>query len=243
MTVKMRYQAPVGIALTLLTLGLTGVANAAEADDAFMTKLMLDRFELRDQAGGEEIGAWEGQFNLRTDYQGLAFKTNGERLSGGPTESAEYQLLYQQLVSDFFDAQFGIRYDNQPGPSRTYAVAGVQGLAPYFFEVDANLFVSDEGDTSARLEAEYDLLLTQRLILQPAAEISVAFSDDEALGIGSGLSSAELGLRLRYELKRKFAPYIGVQWEKKFGNTAEYARDEGEDIESTAVVLGISAWF
>ncbi|MGB2130243.1 MAG: copper resistance protein B, partial [Marinobacterium sp.] len=135
------------------------------------------------------------------------------------------------------------RYDNQPGPSRTYAVAGLQGLAPYFFEVDANLFLSDEGDTSARLEAEYDLLLTQRLILQPAAELNVAFSDDEEIGIGTGLSSAELGLRLRYEVNRKFAPYLGVQWERKFGNTADYARNEGEDIESTAFVLGISAWF
>lgn len=119
----------------------------------------------------------------------------------------------------------------------------MQGLAPYFFEVDANLFLSDEGDTSARLEAEYDLLLTQRLILQPAAEINVAFSDDKKIGIGTGLSSAELGLRLRYELNRKFTPYLGVQWERKFGNTADYARNEGEDIESTAFVLGISAWF
>ncbi|WP_417533143.1 copper resistance protein B [Marinobacterium stanieri] len=243
MTFKMTYRAPVGIALTVLTLGLTGTANAAGTDDAFMTKVMLDRFELRELDNNDKLGFWEGQINVRNDYQGLAFKTNGERSEGGPTESAEYQLLYQRLISDFFDAQIGIRYDNQPGPSRTYAVAGLQGLAPYFFEVDANLFLSDEGDTSARLEAEYDLLLTQRLILQPAAELNVAFSDDEEIGIGTGLSSAELGLRLRYEVNRKFAPYLGVQWERKFGNTADYARNEGEDIESTAFVLGISAWF
>jgi copper resistance protein B len=243
MIFKMTYRAPVGVALTVLALGLTATANAASADDAFMTKVMLDRFELRELDNNDKLAFWEGQVNVRNDYQGLAFKTNGERAKGGPTESAEYQLLYQRLISDFFDAQFGIRYDNQPGPSRTYAVAGVQGLAPYFFEVDANLFLSDEGDTSARLEAEYDLLLTQRLILQPAAEINVAFSDDEKIGIGTGLSSAELGLRLRYELNRKFTPYLGVQWERKFGNTADYARNEGEDIESTAFVLGISAWF
>jgi len=243
MTVRMNYRAPARIALTLLVFGFSSIATAAETDDAIMTRFLLDRFEMRNQDGGEEVLFWEGQINVRTDYQGLAFKTSGERPEGGPTESAEYQLLYQRLISDFFDAQFGIRYDNQPGPSRTYAVAGVQGLAPYFFEVDANLFLSDEGDTSVRLEAEYDLLLTQRLILQPAAELNVAFSDDEAIGVGSGLSSAELGMRLRYELTRKFAPYLGVQWERKFGNTADYARDEGEDIESTAFVLGISAWF
>ncbi|TCK02340.1 copper resistance protein B [Marinobacterium mangrovicola] len=243
MTVKMAYRTPMGIALTLLTLGLPGLTNAAEGDDAVMTKFMLDRLEVRDADDSEKLGYWEGQVNIRTDYQGMAFKAKGERPEGGPTESAEYQLLYQRLVSDFFDAQFGIRYDNQPGPSRTYAVAGLQGLAPYFFEVDANLFLSDEGDMSARAEAEYDLLLTQRLILQPAAELNVAFSDDEELGIGSGFSSAELGLRLRYEVTRKIAPYIGVQWERKLGNTADYARDEGEDVESTAFTLGITAWF
>lgn len=211
-------------------------------DDALRTKFVLDRLENR-RDDGEDLRVWEAQLNVRSDYQGIALKIDGERPEGGPTESAEYQLLYQRLVSDFFDAQFGIRYDDRPEPSRTYAVAGLQGLAPYWFEIDTNLYLSDEGDLSASLEAEYDLLLTQRLVLQPAAELHVAFSDDEEIGVGSGLSTAELGLRLRYELHRKFAPYAGVNWEKKFGDTADFARNEGEDIESTTWLLGVTAWF
>ncbi|GGO76585.1 hypothetical protein GCM10011348_04140 [Marinobacterium nitratireducens] len=230
--------------LLLAMLGLTASMPVAAdmQDDAVRTKFVLDRLENR-RDDGEDLRVWEAQLNVRTDYQGMALKIDGERPEGGPTESAEYQLLYQRLVSEFFDAQFGIRYDDRPEPSRTYAVAGLQGLAPYWFEVDANLYLSDEGDASASLEAEYDLLLTQRLVLQPAAELNVAFSDDEEIGVGSGLSTAELGLRLRYELHRKFAPYVGVNWEKKFGDTADFARDEGEDTESTAWVLGVSAWF
>jgi len=230
--------------LILAVLGMTASLPAAAdmKDDAVRTKFMLDRFENR-RDDGEDLRLWEAQLNVRSDYQGMALKIDGERPEGGPTESAEYQLLYQRLVSDFFDAQFGVRYDDRPEPSRTYAVVGLQGLAPYWFEVDANLYLSDEGDASASLEAEYDLLLTQRLVLQPAAELNVAFSDDEEIGVGSGISGAELGLRLRYELHRKFAPYLGVNWEKKFGDTADFARDEGEDTESTAWVLGVTAWF
>ncbi|MFC6673780.1 copper resistance protein B [Marinobacterium aestuariivivens] len=230
--------------LTVAALALTAAIPVAAdmKDDAVMSKFMLDRFETR-RDDGQDLLAWEAQLNVHTDYQGLALKLDGERPEGGPTESAEYQLLYQRLVSEFFDAQFGIRYDDQPGPSRSYAVAGLQGLAPYWFEIDANLYLSDEGDLSASLEAEYDLLLTQRLVLQPAAELNVAFSDDEEIGVGSGLGTAELGVRLRYELHRKFAPYIGVHWEKKFGDTADFAREEGEDIESTTYLLGVTAWF
>lgn len=130
MTFKMTYRAPVGVALTVLALGLTATANAASADDAFMTKVMLDRFELRELDNNDKLAFWEGQVNVRNDYQGLAFKTNGERAKGGPTESAEYQLLYQRLISDFFDAQFGIRYDNQPGPSEPMRLPECRDLRP-----------------------------------------------------------------------------------------------------------------
>lgn len=230
--------------LFLAILGFTASMPVAAdmQDDAWRTKFVLDRLENR-RDDGEDLRVWEAQLNVRSDYQGMALKIDGERPEGGPTESAEYQLLYQRLVSEFFDAQFGVRYDDRPEPSRTYAVAGLQGLAPYWFEIDTNLYLSDEGDVSASFEAEYDLLLTQRLVLQPAAELNVAFSDDQEIGVGSGLSSAELGLRLRYELHRKFAPYVGVNWEKKFGDTADFARDDGEDTESTTFLLGVSAWF
>lgn len=242
MTVNKTARASALLLGATLALGGASLASAEMKDDAIMTRFMLDRFEVRSQ-DGDDLQSWEAQINARTDYQGMAFKTSGERPHNGPTESAEHQLLYQRLVSEFFDAQFGIRHDNQPGPSRTYAVAGLQGLAPYWFEVDANLFLSDEGDASARIEAEYDLLLTQRLVLQPSAELTVAFSDDEDIGVGSGLSSAEVGIRLRYEISRKFAPYVGVNWEKSFGDTADFARADGEDTEVGSWVIGVSAWF
>ena len=116
-------------------------------------------------------------------------------------------------------------------------------MAPYWFEVDANIFLSDEGDLSARLEVDYDLLFTQRLILQPRAELNVAFSNDSEIGAGSGFSDLELGLRLRYEIVREIAPYVGLHWERKFGNTADFARDEGEDIDSIFLVAGMRLWF
>ena len=120
---------------------------------------------------------------------------------------------------------------------------GVQGLAPYWFEVDAAAFVSDDGDVSARLEAEYELFLTQKLILQPRAELDFAVQDVPELGIGSGLSTAEAGLRLRYEFRREFAPYIGVSWRRAFGETADFTRADGEDVESISFVAGLRLWF
>ncbi len=158
-------------------------------------------------------------------------------------EAAEFQVLYQRLISDFFDAQIGVRHDVKPTPSRTYGVVGINGLAPQWFEVDASFFVSDQGDASARLAAEYDILLTQRLVLQPSAEIDVAFSDDRATGVGSGIDSIELGLRLRYEVEREFAPYLGINWERKLGRSADFAADEGEDSNVFSLVAGIRFFF
>jgi copper resistance protein B len=136
-----------------------------------------------------------------------------------------------------------VRHDFKPDPSRTYGVLGIQGLAPYWFEVDAAGFVSNEGDVSARLEAEYDFLFTQKLILQPRTELNFAVQDVKELGIGSGLSTAELGLRLRYEIVREFAPYVGVSWTRLVGKTEDFARDEGEDVSSVSFVAGVPLWF
>jgi len=139
--------------------------------------------------------------------------------------------------------QFGLRQDFQPSPSRSWVVFGFQGLAPYFFEVDTALFIGESGRTALRLEAEYELLFTQRLILTPEVEINFYGQNDRDLGLGSGLSDLEAGLRLRYEVRREFAPYIGVNWNKSFGNTADFARDEGEDTDDFQWVIGLRAWF
>ena len=136
-----------------------------------------------------------------------------------------------------------MRQDFRPRPERTYATIGIEGLAPYWFEVEGQLFVSTRGDAHARLEASYDQRITQRLILQPAMEVNVAAQDVPELGIGSGLSDIELGLRLRYEFAREFAPYVGVNWERKLGDTARYAQRVGDDPAATSLVMGLRFWF
>ena len=203
--------------------------------------IMLDRLEAR-VAGGEDRYLWDAQGWYGGDYDRLWLKSEGEGAFGGEVESAEVQALWSHAIGPFFDLQAGLRYDLEPD-SRAHAVLGVQGLAPYMFEVDAAAFLSDEGDFTARVEAEYDQRITQRLILQPRVEASLAAQDIPDRGIGAGVSSVEAGLRLRYEFAREFAPYVGVGYEAKLGDTADYARAAGEDPDGFSLLLGLRAWF
>jgi copper resistance protein B len=186
---------------------------------------------------------WEGEGWFGGDINRLVIKTEGEGSFGGSTEQAEFQLLYGRAISPYFNFEAGVRYDIKPDPSRGYAVIGIEGIAPYWFDVGAQLFLSDKGDILARIEGSYDQRITQKLILQPRAELNFAAQDVRANGVGSGLSDIELGLRLRYEIKREFAPYIGVEWAKKIGNTARFARIAGEDADMVNFVAGIRFWF
>ena len=220
----------------------SATAQQVMHDDQIFVFFQAEELEYRD-GDGEQSYNWDAQGWVGEDFNKLWFKTEGEKIDGGEVEEAEVQLLYSRLLTPFFDVQAGLRYDFKPEPERAYAVFGLQGLAQYYFEVDAAAFVSDEGELSARFEAEYDLLLTQRLILQPTLEINLSAEDVEERGIGSGLNDIELGLRLRYEFAREFAPYIGVNWERQYGNTADFSRDEGEDIERTTFVAGVRFWF
>lgn len=242
MTVSMvcRHLAVLGVTALLALAALPAVA--AEKHDAIFWSVRADEFEWR-VSDGPDFGVWDIEGWVGTDEDKIALSTEGERLSGGPTEKAEVQLYYKRLISDFFDLEVGARHDVYPKPSRSYGVIGVEGLAPQWFEVDAHAFLSVEGDVSARLSAEYDVLITQRLILQPTAEVNLALTSDREIGSGSGVNDVELGLRLRYEFTRKFAPYLGVAWERKLGETADFARDENEDIDSLALVAGIRFWF
>ena len=158
-------------------------------------------------------------------------------------ESAEIQALYSRAIGPYFNLQAGIRHDFQPSPTRTYATVGFEGLAPGMFEVEGALFLSNKGDLLGRLEGYYDQRITQRFILQPRAEANFAAQDVPENRIGSGLSNIELGLRLRYEIKREFAPYIGVSWDRQVGDTARFARAAGENPSSTSFVAGIRVWF
>ena len=192
---------------------------------------------------GKDTYRWEGEAWFGGDIHRLVLKTEGEGVIGDGVDHAELQALYSRAVGPYFNLQAGVRHDFEPHPNRTYATVGFEGLAPYWFEVSGAAFLSNKGDLSGRLEGSYDQRITQRLILQPRAEFNLAASNDAATGVGSGLSDAELGLRLRYEIRREFAPYIGVTYDRKFGKTADYARAAGEGVEDTRLVLGIRAWF
>jgi copper resistance protein B len=226
---------------------LSCVAAMAQAQDMHQPKTFAfvqgEQFEYRTDNRGDARISWDVRGWTGGDYQRLWFKTQGDAPTEGPIEKSELQLRYSHLVSPFWSLMLGARYDLRPSPSRGYAVLALHGLAPYFLETDADLFVSEEGDVSARLEVEYPLLLTQRLILVPSFEFNFAVQEVEELGVGSGFSDVELGLRLRYEVTREFAPYIGFSWERKLGHTADLFRDLGEVVESSAFVAGVRFWF
>ena len=202
---------------------------------------MADRAELRVRDGRDGY-LWDAQGYYGGDIDKLWVKTEGEGRFGQAVEQAEVQALWSHATGPWFDVQLGVRQDFA-GPDRTHLVAGVQGLAPYLFEVDAAAFLSNKGDLTARVEAELDQRITQRLRLQPRVEINLAAQDVPALGIGAGLSDLELGLRLRYEVVREFAPYIGVEQEWRLGGSRRFARAEGEDPSATNFVAGVRLWF
>lgn len=200
-----------------------------------------DRLELRAHQGADGY-LWDLQGYLGGQTSKLWLKSEGEGAFGEPTEHAEAQALWSRAVAPFWDLQLGLRQD-LAGPSTTHAVIGVQGHAPYMFEVDAALFVSHRGHVTARFEGELDQRVTQRLILQPRAEASLSAQDSPQLGIGAGLDQVELGLRLRYEFTRDFAPYVGLEQSWRTGAGARYARLAGEDPSVTSLVVGVRLQF
>jgi copper resistance protein B len=209
-------------------------------DDAEYSMLLLDQFEWQKLDGADAL-AWEFDAWYGDDYNKIWFETEGERADG--EEEGRVEVMWDRIIAPWWSVQTGVRQDFGPGPTRNWLDLGIQGMAPYFFEIDAALYVGEQGRTSARFSAEYDMLITQRLILQPEVELRLFGKDDPENGIGSGLSDVEIGLRLRYEIRRELAPYIGLHWERKFGRTADLARDEGEDSNELAAVAGLHIWF
>lgn len=204
--------------------------------------LGFDRAEY--QAGkGRDGYRWEVEGWYGGDIDRLMLKSEGEGTFGEAIESAETQLLYSRAVGPYINLQAGVRQDAGHGPDRTHATIGLEGLAPYWFEVEGALFLSNEGDLTGRIEGYYDQRLTQKLILQPMAELNFAAQGVPESGIGSGLADMELGLRLRYEIVREFAPYVGVQWTRKLGDTARLVRAAAEAASSVSLVMGVRAWF
>ena len=220
-------------------------ANAAmrrEHGGMAFSQILFNLAEVQARRGGDGY-RWDGEGWYGGDIHRLVVKSEGEGAFGDRLDGADVQALYSRAIGPYFDLQAGLRHAIGPGPDRTYAALGVEGLAPYWFEVEAAAFLSDKGDLLARAEAWYDQRLTQRLILQPRIEAGLAAQDMPAQRIGSGLSDVEAGLRLRYELRRTFAPYVGLSWDRRFGDSARFARAAGERAGSTALVAGIRTWF
>ncbi|MBL1210734.1 copper resistance protein B [Geminocystis sp. GBBB08] len=214
-------------------------------DNQIYHKILFDQLEYQVN-DSQNIFNWDIQGWVGGDYQKLWVKSEGDVSLDDGNGEAELQLLYSKQISPYFDLQAGLRYDQlygDKGNSRGFAVIGIEGLATYFFEIDSALFISHQGDISARLKAEYELLLSQRLILQPKIETNLAIQEVEEFGIGSGINNLELSLRLRYEISREFAPYIGVSWNKLLGNTAKFAEEEGESSDDLKFLTGVRLMF
>jgi len=233
------------ITVSMLTLSTSALAEEMTHDMAKEHGSgIFHMFQLEAGYGGGKDGtvvSWDLDGWMGTDENKLWLKSEGER-SDGHLEDAEVWALYSRNVGTFWDVQAGIRHDFQP-TSTTYAVVGVNGLAPYFFETEAHLFFSDEGDASTRLRGERDFLLTQKLILQPYAEINLYAQDVPDNDIGAGFSSGEIGLQTRYEITRKFAPYVDARYGRKFGETSSIAKSNGEDNDEFIGSVGLRLMF
>jgi copper resistance protein B len=228
------------------TLGVGKYAPASQRllrlnDEHSFGSVLIDSLERVNGKDGVstnyDMQAWFGR-----DYNRLVLKAEGD-IADGKLEEARTELLWGHALASYWDVQLGVRHDSGDGPNRTWLAVGVQGLAPYWFEVDATAYIGDAGRTALRVEAEYDVLLTQKLVLQPSTEWSFYGKADPTKGIGSGLTDASAGVRLRYEFSRQFAPYLGVEWTRKFGSTASMAKTAGARSNDTRWVAGVRFWF
>ncbi|NBU28509.1 MAG: copper resistance protein B, partial [Caulobacteraceae bacterium] len=216
--------------------------HSEHGGSAALSKATINLAEWQVQ-DGQNSYRWGGEAWIGGDLQRLVFKSEGEGAAEEGLEQAELQALYSAAIDPYFDLQFGIRQDLASGPRRTYATMGVEGLAPYWVDLQAAAFLSTHGEVLARLEASWDLRLTQRWILQTRAEADLSAQTAPALELGSGLTSLEAGLRLRYQTTRRVAPYFGISSVRMFGGTASRARLTGRDVEQTGLIFGVTTWF
>jgi copper resistance protein B len=221
--------------ITLITLALSSFSYASMGDDPLFAKLTIDELEYQDN--DEKNIAWDTNLWIGYDLNKLYLYTEGEKPKDGTSES-ENQLVYSRAIAPYWDIQFGVGYDKTENDSQTWGVVALQGLAPYFFETRGALLIGDKGQIGLRLETEYEALITQKLILTPSISADLYSKDNVSMGLGKGLSNITAGARLRYEIRREFAPYVGLEWSKNFGNTADISPlDEGY------AVAGVRIWF
>ena len=220
----------------------TDMPGMAMSDHAKEGMLLIDQLEYTHDIHGNNATFIDGQFWYGRDFNKLWLKFEGEQ-ARGKLEDLRTEALWYHATGAYWGTQLGVREDFGEGPNRTWAAFGVEGLAPYWFETEATLYIGQNGRTAARFQFEYEELITQRLVLQPKFEVNLYGKDDPQRGIGSGLSDAELGLRLRYEIRREFAPYVGVVWQQRFGRTADLYRAQNEPVGDLQFIAGIHFWF
>lgn len=203
--------------------------------------VLIDQFELGDADAGTDLG-WKGKAWFGSDLDRVWLRSAGER-TDGVTAGSELEVLYGRSIAPWWDVVAGIKHDFKPGASRNWAAIGIEGLLPGRFEASVMAYVAESGHFAASIEVQYDLLITNRLILQPIVGLSHFSKSDPARGVASGLQGIDAGLRLRYEFSRQFAPYVGVTYTRALGNTADLLAADGEGRSETMAVAGIRAWF
>lgn len=219
---------------------LEGMDMRAHMDDDPLVAVL--RGERLERSEGDAL-AWDLRAGFGRTFDKLWLRSEGERRDGG-LEHAVTELLWSHATGPWWDRTLGLRHDSNPGGrDRDWAAIGVQGLAPYKFEVEATAYIGDSGRLAARLEGEYELLLTHRLVLQPRLEANLHGRDDEENRTGKGLSDAQFGLRLRYEFSPRFAPYAGYAWTRRFGDTARFVEAAGGDADERGWIAGVRFWF
>ncbi len=203
--------------------------------------VLFDQLEWQTGRGADAF-SWDTKGWVGHDRNRFWFRSEGDR-AGGRTDQAQTNLLYGRAIARWWDVTAGVRLDTLPDTPRSALALGVQGLAPYWFEVEASAFLEPSGRTHVRVETEYDLRITNRLVIQPLLEFEIYGRADREREIGAGLSAGELGLRLRYEFRRELAPYLGVVWSRRFFGTADLARAAGHDVAGARLAVGLRTWF
>lgn len=237
------YQAP-SLAQQRSDVAMLAAESARhETHNPLIYKVMIDRLE-RDYTDKGDFTQFEGQAYIGTDTNKLWLKGEGKRL-GGKTQDADIEAYYSHAIAAFWDAQIGMRHDFSAGtiPGRNWLGFGIQGLAPYKFDTAATAYIGNSGRTALRLTGEYDFFITQRLIFWPGVELNLYGKNDPERNIGKGLSDTRLVLRLRYEIRREVAPYVGIQWTNKYGQTASYARANSEATSDMQLIAGLRLWW
>lgn len=217
------------------------LAGHAVHDGAVNYYVLFDQLEWQDDGLTSGVN-WDTKTWVGTDSNRVWIRSEGTSFDGA-LEDAEAHAFYGRSFARWWDVVAGVRQDVRPGPAQTWAAIGIQGLAPQWFEIEATAYIGESAATAARLEAEYELLLTNRVILQPLIELNLFGKALPERGIGAGLSTVEVGLRLRYEVRREVAPYIGVVWHRKCFGTADQAQAAGDSIGGWSAAAGLRMWF